>query len=94
MSSYRFGHEIYLTDNEDSDGVRRDWRYADDDSPVDYNTPRTCKKCNMYPTKEGHDPCIANLPGVLNACCGHGVKKAYIAFEDGRVVRGYFEIET
>lgn len=43
-----------------------------------------CKNCHMMRTPEGHDPCIANLPGVLYACCGHGITNGYIKFEDGR----------
>jgi hypothetical protein len=51
-----------------------------------------CKACGAErPTENGHDPCIANLPGVQNACCGHGVGLAYAHFTDGRVIRGYFE---
>jgi hypothetical protein len=42
----------------------------------------------------GHDPCIENLPGVLYACCGHGVEPGYISFENGVIIRGVFtEIE-
>lgn len=33
---------------------------------------RFCPRCAQRPTEDGHDPCIANLPGVRNACCGHG----------------------
>ena len=52
-----------------------------------------CPKCGKKATKEGHDPCLANLPGVTNACCGHGVTEGYIAFEDGTVIRGYFDTD-
>jgi hypothetical protein len=53
----------------------------------------------MKRTREGHDPCIARLPGVRYACCGHGVHEGYIQFENGVVLRGYFtdierDIET
>jgi hypothetical protein len=41
-----------------------------------------CPKCNKQRTLEGYDPCIANLPGVRNACCGHGAP-GYIQFENG-----------
>jgi hypothetical protein len=34
--------------------------------------------CHQLRTPEGHDPCIANLPGVIEACCGHGVCPGYI----------------
>jgi hypothetical protein len=44
----------------------------------------------MKRTPEGHDPCIARLPGVRYACCGHGVREGYIQFDNGVVVRGYF----
>jgi len=46
-----------------------------------------CSACKEHRTPEGHDPCIANLPGVLYACCGHGNEEGYIKFEDGRVIR-------
>ena len=45
-----------------------------------------CKACFRTRTPEGHDPCIANLPGVKNACCGHGGETtAYCEWEDGVV---------
>lgn len=50
-----------------------------------------CLKCGLERTKEGHDPCIANLPGVTNACCGHGTHQAYVLFENGLIIRGDFE---
>ena len=46
-----------------------------------------CPKCGLEATEEGHDPCIAKLPGVLRACCGHGEQKGYIRFVDGRIFR-------
>jgi len=48
-----------------------------------------CKKCNRPPTPHGHDPCIADLPCVKAACCGHGIKGGFITFRDGRTY--YFE---
>lgn len=30
-----------------------------------------CPHCAQAQTKAGHDPCIADLPGVFFACCGH-----------------------
>ena len=44
-----------------------------------------CKSCFQQRTEQGHDPCIANLPGVKSACCGHGETLAYCAWEDGTV---------
>lgn len=38
-----------------------------------------CDKCKLTYGKEGHDACLGTLPGVMNACCGHGnVKYAYV----------------
>lgn len=50
-------------------------------------TDDMCNNCHQVRTPEGHDPCIANLPGVLFACCGHGIETGYIKFEDGRCLR-------
>jgi hypothetical protein len=49
---------------------------------------RPCAKCGKLPTKEGHDACLGTLPGVIDACCGHGVREAYIHFENGVTIRG------
>jgi hypothetical protein len=29
-----------------------------------------CERCGLPPTRKGHDPCLDDLPGVVNACCG------------------------
>lgn len=51
-----------------------------------------CAACHAEgPTSGGHDPCIANLPGVIHACCGHGYGHAYVMFSNGAVLRGHFE---
>jgi hypothetical protein len=49
-----------------------------------YNEKKLCVLCKEPRTSKGHDPCIANLPGVLYACCGHGIHNGNIKFEDGR----------
>ncbi len=51
-----------------------------------------CARCGLTRTPEGHDPCIANLPGVVGACCGHGVAGAYLELENGTVLIGDFGI--
>lgn len=80
-----YGHDIFT----DKDGTTR---YCDDLSVFDKNNVRPCKRCGADPIEtDGHDPCIANLPGVRNACCGHGVDDPYIEFNDGRVV-GKFQL--
>jgi hypothetical protein len=54
---------------------------------------RPCAACGMERPANGHDPCIANLPGVKFACCGHGVRDGYVYFENGIIIRGIFRIE-
>lgn len=82
MSESLRGHPIY------HDG--RQWRFADDDSPtVDTWRERPCGHCGLPNTPTGHDGCLGELPGVVNACCGHGCEdEAYIQFADGRELRG------
>jgi hypothetical protein len=44
---------------------------------------RSCGHCGQYPSEEGHDACLGTLPGVMNACCGHGeVSEAYVQMPD------------
>ena len=45
-----------------------------------------CSKCNKQRTEEGYDACLGYLPGVKNACCGHG-EEGYIQFENGTILR-------
>lgn len=77
------GHPIYW------DGDR--FRYEDDDTPtVDGWKTRPCGHCGLVSTSEGHDPCLGTLPGVANACCGHGVREeSYIQFSNGVIVKGF-----
>lgn len=50
---------------------------------------RPCGFCNKFNTVEGHDACLGTLPGVINACCGHGnTKEAYVQYPDGSVSSG------
>lgn len=68
------------------------WEYNDNEYSI-LDGYRPCPKCGQLPTADSHDYCIAKLPGVLNACCGHGVEEGYIQFENGIIIRGYFKIE-
>jgi len=68
------GHMIFW------DEETGDWRYLDDKSLADYERP--CTQCNKMPTPEGHDACLGHIPGVLNACCGHGAEPGYIQWEE------------
>lgn len=63
-------------------------------NPPDQSINRMpCVKCGKLPTKENHDACLGTLPGVVDACCGHGVTEAYINFENGLTLRGSLVIE-
>lgn len=53
-----------------------------------------CPKCKKKRTKAGHDPCLGELPGVANACCGHGMQPGYIQFDNGTVIRMQIKVEV
>ena len=67
--------------------------YIDSGKPIEIPCARPCPKCGRFQSPQGFDPCIANLPGVLAACCGHGVQPGYITFANGTEVRGFFDVE-
>lgn len=71
------GHDIEFINNE--------WVYSDTkESTVSTFQNRPCGDCNEYSTLEGHDACLGELKGIMNACCGHGiVNEAYVQFLDG-----------
>lgn len=56
---------------------------------------RDCQSCGMsFVPGEEPDPCLGELPGVLEACCGHGrLEKGYVMFTDGTLLRGFRRIE-
>ena len=77
-SAYR-GHPIHFDESKDA------WLYDDDNTTVkDHWKERPCGRCGKATVNDGHDACIVNLPGVMNACCGHGDKEAYVQFIDDR----------
>lgn len=80
--SYLRGHEIELVNGE--------WVYRDTKEPtVDTWGNRPCGSCGMFKTIEGHDGCLGTLPGIMNACCGHGrSSEAYVQFLDGHAIHG------
>jgi len=81
FSNYR-GHKIIC--------ISGQWIFSDTGQPVSENKGRKCGKCELENTKEGHDPCLGTLPGVLNACCGHGnAGESYIVFENGFRISGF-----
>lgn len=69
--------------------VNDTWIYTDNKIPVSEDVNRSCGYCGKENTPEGHDGCLGTLPGIMNACCGHGEKKEpYIQFLDGACIRG------
>ncbi len=84
QSEYR-GWDIICKDNQ--------WFYLDNNEPVASNE-RPCGYCIKDDTKEGHDNCLGALPGVMNACCGHGIDdEAYVQFWNKSAIRGKKAIE-
>ena len=69
--------------------VNGEWRFKDTLEPL---TERACFACGKIAGVNGHDPCLENLPSVINACCGHG-GEGYIQFADGRIIRGTFPLD-
>lgn len=69
---------------------RAEWVFCDTgDSTAGAWMGRPCGHCGAGATVEGHDGCLGTLPGVMNACCGHGqAEEAYVQYRDGNVVRG------
>ena len=66
------------------------WVYSDTKEPTIGNWQnRPCGICGKFPTKEGHDACLNTLPGIMNACCGHGNdSEAYVQFLDEFSIHG------
>ena len=79
-TSFFRGHPIFFNKDE--------WFYVDSGLPT-VGSDRQCGHCGKESTKEGHDGCVGTLPGVMNACCGHGiVSEAYIQFSPNHCLRG------
>lgn len=79
------GHPMYFDERSEC------WRFDDTGEPTkDGWLSRPCGSCNRFGTPEGHDACLGTLPGVANACCGHGdPRDAYVQFDNGVVIRGF-----
>ena len=84
------GHPIYWHE------PTQQWRYSDTHEPTATTWQvRDCGCCGQHTTDAGHDPCLGELPGVSNACCGHGNRKdAYIQFTNSMIVRGFDVVEV
>jgi len=80
--SHHRGHRVQAL--QDSGGVYSDWRYMDGAKVRDEE--RNCPRCKAAHDFTDHDHCIANLPGVAYACCGHGVENGYVKLHSGKVI--------
>lgn len=83
--AYSRGHKI-TTVGSCTDAT--DWRWADDGAPI-HGNDRPCARCGRMPTINGHDACLADIPDVVAACCGHGVQTSYMILEDGTHISPY-----
>jgi len=84
--SFLRGHPLIWIDDR--------WIYEDthDEIPANGGKIRPCIKCGiLFSLGEGeHDPCLDILPGVDNACCGHGIRsEAYVRFTNGMVLKEF-----
>ena len=80
IKSYLRGHHIIFINGE--------WIYEDNKEPT-INSDRPCGHCEKEITIEGHDGCLGTLPGIRNACCGHGIiDDAYVQFQDMFSIHG------
>lgn len=72
--------------------VNGKWEFVEGPQRGKYGKERPCAKCHAI--SDTYDPCLGHLANVRAACCGHGVTEdAYIALEDGRVLRGERAVE-
>jgi hypothetical protein len=47
-----------------------------------------CPLCHQYRWEDGIDPCLrGRLPGVDDACCGHGLDYGYLVFQNGVTIK-------
>lgn len=85
--SFIRGHAIYW------DERHKIWRFDDTHEPTETTWfDRPCGYCGLYGNSNNGDvdPCLGFLPGVTNACCGHGdPEESYICFQGGLVIRGF-----
>jgi len=79
-SEYIRGHKFKIIDGKPV--------YCDTGKPTFYR--KECGFCHKTETIDGVDPCLGVLPGVMNACCGHGSRReSYIQFENRFRISGF-----
>ena len=82
---YYRGHPVVCLEGEACE------RYADDLTPTvgedGTGIERPCVHCGLLAAPDGPDPCLGLLPGVVSACCGHGVEEPFVLFRFPRRTR-------
>lgn len=66
-------------------------KYRTQDFGCAFNRPKfsKCQLCGAKLVRDKHDPCMRNLPGVFNACCGHGGwRPPYATLKSGFCLQG------
>ena len=90
--SYLRGHPIEWVGDDETGR----WVYSDtkEPTPTTGGEMRSCKVCGQVFSFESVDPCLGVLPGVRQACCGHGVREqAAIVFRNGLIIQGFEVIQ-
>ena len=68
--------------------INGEWLYKDTMTPTVGNE-RPCGHCGKPNTNKEHDGCLGTIPGVMNACCGHGNnREAYRQYFDNSIITG------
>lgn len=80
LIGYRRGHLLRMF----RDGQ---WRWADNGRfAASRSAPggdRCCILCGEPATPEGCDACLGPIEGAQAACCGHGLDRGYVLWDDG-----------
>jgi len=80
----------YFADLEDPRGPKY-WDVDGEPMTKEQIRDLRCCHCDCPRREDGKDPCLGELPGVKNACCGHGEPgKGYVSFENGVKIYGTF----
>jgi len=74
----------------DIEFIESEWIYSD--NKISLSVARPCNNCGKHTIKDGkeeYDSCIGRLPGVKNACCGHGnIYETYVQLLDNTLIKG------
>ena len=90
QAQYDFGHWANPVTDKKGNFLYSQDTYTEE--RITKDTP--CPRCGrVRDSIDDPDPCLGSLPGVKEACCGHGKEEGYIEFENGVTIRGWFNVE-